>query len=137
MRMTSMTIAHPLRGAAVIIAVAAGVLGSASCSGSARPAPQDSGIALENHQVQLETTIVQCFAGHQLIPAKALQGSSAWLKAGHVTENLKFGDWYGDTGAGVVVKGKMIGDWVAAALQDSRNWPASICGPVPSASATP
>jgi hypothetical protein len=123
--------------AALTAAVVTGVLGSASCSSSAPPAPQDSGIALQNHQVQLETMIVQCFADHQLIPANALEDSSTWLRNGHVTVNPKFGDWYTDKGAGVIVKGKMIADWVAGAMQDSKNWPISICGPMPSVSATP
>ena len=143
--------------AALAVSAAAGVLAAAACSGSttpapsgpasspggasATPAPTDAGAASGDRLAMVSVLVVRCFADHNLIPASALNSgksgsppsdSSTWLHGGKVTENLSFGDWYRDAGAGVMVKGKLIGEWVSEIASNSGAWPSSVCGPMPS-----
>jgi hypothetical protein len=138
------------RRAALAAGAAAGVLAVAACSGSGTPtpsgsplAPTDAGASSANRLGQLSVLVVQCFADHKLIPASALNSgktgnppydSSAWLHGGKVTGNELFGSWYSGVGAGVTVKGKIIGEWVSEIATNSRAWPSSVCGPMPSVS---
>jgi hypothetical protein len=144
---------------ALAVSAAAGVLATAACAGSvtpapsasasssggasATPAPTNAGAASGDRLAKVSVLAVQCFADHNLIPASALNtgksgsppsDSSTWLHDGKVTENLPFGDWYRDAGAGVTVKGKLIGEWVSEIAANSSAWPSSVCGPMPSLS---
>ena len=143
--------------AALAVSAVAGVLVMAACSGSpasvpsesasspagvsATPAPSDAGAASASRLNQVSVVVVQCFADHHLIPASALgsgktasppSDSSTWLHNGKVADNQLFGNWYGDTGAGLTVRGKIIGEWVSEIAGNHSAWPSSVCGPMPS-----
>jgi hypothetical protein len=116
-------------------------LGVAACSSPGKPAasPSDSTTPAAASQGQVTALLVQCFIGHHLIPAASLDvknssppdDASTWLQDGKVVANERFGDWYSDVGAGVMVHGKIIGEWVSEISSSVKAWPASICGQMP------
>lgn len=112
----------------------AGTLGCAGCTGtSPTPTPSPSPPLTIS---QVGPPLVQCFIDNKLIPAKALDTNaplasrSYWLHDGRVIVNEHFGDWYRFVGVAVVVKGKIIGEWVTGVINDPRTWPAKLCGPL-------
>lgn len=127
--------------APVLAPVLAIVLGAAAgcSSGSAAPAPSPSSspsaVTQQQREQQLEPLIVGCFASHGLIPAKDVQNQS-WYNGGKVTVNNDFSIWWRNfEGLPVKLNGtyQHLDDVVRSAA--SGNWPASVCGPGPSASA--
>lgn len=117
------------------------VLGAAGCSssGSSAPGPSPSSppsaVTQQQREQQLEPLIVGCFASHGLIPAKDVQNQS-WYNSGKVTVNNDFSIWWRNfEGLPVKLNGtyQHLDDVVRSAA--SGNWPASVCGPEPSASA--
>jgi hypothetical protein len=130
-----------MRGLALAPMLAAMVAAAAGCSSSSSsPNPSasysQSYTAQQQRQQQLEPLLVGCFASHGLIPAKDLQNQS-WYQNGHVTVNNEFTLWWHNfEGLPVKLNGtyQHLDDVVRSAA--NGNWPASICGPEPSASPT-
>jgi hypothetical protein len=134
------------RSAATVLGAAATAVACASCSSSGSPASSGPPTSEPPSPTQTRLTaqqaaplIVQCFVDHHLIPASALAtgnnehppfDSSAWLRHGKVIANGAFSAWFAESSA-VVVRGKSIGDWMTAIEISRKNWPTSICGPVP------
>jgi len=59
------------------------------------------------------------------------QGARSGLHDGKVTGNLRFGDWYSNTGSGITADGKQIAPWAIAVAASSKTWPAKNCAPRP------
>jgi hypothetical protein len=129
------------RGAAALTGAAL-ALAAAGCAAPAAPHRAPAHPTAR----QVAPLLVQCFADHHLIPASALRNgadsrppsdSSTWLRAGTVTANDAFGDWFRDNSA-VPVQGKTIEDWThAVEASPATAWPARTCGPVPRWSGRP
>jgi hypothetical protein len=123
-----------------ILAVAAlsSVLAMAACSSSGKPAtPRKTETAIAPDRVPV--LVVQCFIDHHLIPASVLDAkntvppddAATWLHNGKIVDNENFGSWYHDAGAGVLVHGKIIGEWVTEITASAKAWPTGTCGPIP------
>lgn len=116
------------------VAVACGV---AACGGSAtKPKPTQYQV-VSSRRNQLIPLVAQCFIDRHLLAAADLSVNvsppdpvSRWLRGGRVVRNTGFDTWYRVKGAGLVVDGKTIDDWVQDAAYDPADWP-GMCGPRP------
>jgi hypothetical protein len=119
--------------AAAVLAITAGCSSGGSVKPpSPTPNPSQSFARELNREIQLRPVLVGCLAKNGLIPAKDLDDS--WYKAGHVTYNQAFIEWWRDfEGLPVKLNGtyQHLDDVVRFAATRGT-WPAKLCGPIPS-----